>query len=128
MLTGRDAGELLRHVPPALLLGSVVAHDATGLVCASRDAGPFGWAELLEGAAQAAGLLAGVLAGAEGTGALVAEYRDVEAHVARHAGDVSFHAALERRVLRFWRCRTRVADAGGRVLLTARVTLAPSQA
>jgi hypothetical protein len=124
MLTGQDAAGFLRHVPPALLLGTVVAHEDARLVCASRDAGPFGWAQLLEGAAQAAGLLAGVLGG-PGAAALIAEYRDVDARVATHAGPVSFDAALERRVLRFWRCRVRVTDASDAVLLTARVTLAP---
>ncbi|MCW5892382.1 MAG: hypothetical protein KIT14_17815 [bacterium] len=124
MLTATDAAAFLRHVPPALLLGAVTAHADGRLVCTSRNAGPFGWAELLEGAAQAAGLLAGVLGG-PGAGALVAEYRDLEVRVACHAGPVSFAAALDRRVLRFWRCRTRVAGADGRVLLTARVTLAP---
>lgn len=124
MLNGRDAADFLRHAPPALLVGTVVAHADGRLVCASRDAGPFGWAQLLEGAAQTAGLLAGV-AGGPGAAALVAEYRDVDARVARHAGPVAFHATLERRVLRFWRCRAEARDLRGNVLLAARVTLAP---
>lgn len=124
MLTGHDAGAWLRHVPPALLIGTIVEHDDEHLVCASRDAGPFGWAQLLEGAAQTAGLLAGI-AGGPGAGALVAEYRAVRADVSRHAGAVRFHAALERRVLRFWRCRCAVQAADGRLLLQALVTLAP---
>jgi hypothetical protein len=124
VLTGRDAAGFLRHAPPALLIGTVVAHDDVRLVCASRDAGPFGWAQLLEGAAQTAGLLAGV-AGGPGAAALIAEYRDVDARVARHEGPVAFHATLERRVLRFWRCRTEARAADGGLLLSARVTLAP---
>jgi hypothetical protein len=120
-------GRLLRHRPPALLLGSVEAHTGRTLACTGIDAGLWPWPRLLEGTAQAAGLLAGLQAGGPGSGAVIAEYRDVSLGVERHRGRVRFEARLERRLAHFWRCRCEARAADGRVLLASRVTLAPGQ-
>jgi len=62
-----------------------------------------------------------------GSGAVIAEYRDVALVVERHGGRVRFQARLERRLAHFWRCRCEARAADGRVLLASRVTLAPGQ-
>ena len=116
---------LLRHRPPALLLGGVEAHASTRLVCHGIDGRDWPWARLLEGTAQAAGLLAGLQPGGPGHHAVIAEYRDVGVHVGLHRGPVRFDARLERRLAQFWRCRCEARSPSGRVLLAARVTLAP---
>jgi hypothetical protein len=116
---------LLRHRGPALLLGAVEAFDGQTLACSSSDAGAWAWPRLLEGAAQAAGLLAGVQPGGPGKTAVIAQYRDVVIHAARHAGLVRFHAALDRRLLHFWRCRVEARDEEARLLLEGLVTIAP---
>jgi hypothetical protein len=118
---------LLRHRPPALLLGTVETHTGRSLACAGIDAGPWPWPRLLEGTAQAAGLLAGLQPGGPGNGAVIAEYRDVALGVERHRGRVRFEARLERRLAHFWRCRCEARAADGRMLLASRVTLAPGQ-
>jgi hypothetical protein len=116
---------LLRHRPPALHLGAVEEASAERIACTSRGDGPWGWPSLLEGAAQAAGLLAGLQGGAHDATALVAEYRDVVVHAPGHAGAVRFLARLERRVLGCWRCAVAVEAEGGALLLEGRVTVAP---
>jgi hypothetical protein len=80
---------------------------------------------MLEGAAQAAGLLVGLAVPGAPRAPVIAEYRDVVVHAPSHPGPLRFAASLERRLLHFWRCRVAVRDAGGRVLLVGRVTLAP---
>jgi hypothetical protein len=115
---------ILRHRPPALLLGTVVEASAAGLACDGIDDGPWRWARLLEGAAQAAGLLAGLQPSGPDAAAVIAEYRDVAIHAARHEGPVRFHAALDRRILGFWRCRVDARGADGGLLLAGRVAVA----
>jgi hypothetical protein len=115
---------VLRHRPPALLLGSVTALDGDSIRCRTVEAGPWPWPRMLEAAAQAAGLLVGTRPGGIGNRAVVAEYRDVVIHVATDAGPVDVAAWLGRRVLAYWRCHL-AAYAGGRLLLEGRVTLAP---
>jgi hypothetical protein len=122
---GRSAATLLRHRPPALLLDTIVACDGGQLVCSSRGVGPWRWAEMLEGAAQTAGLLAGLQQSGVDNTAVIAEYRDVMIRVARHAGPLRFTAHLDRRLLQFWRCRCEVRAADDALLLTADVTVAP---
>lgn len=117
--------QLMRHRPPALLLGKVVDASATGLLCDGIDGGPWSWARLLEGAAQAAGLLSGLQPGGPGPSAVIAEYRDVTVHAASHEGAVRFHAAPDRRILAFWRCRVDARSADGRLLLEGLVAVAP---
>jgi hypothetical protein len=114
----------MRHRPPALLLGGVETHASTRLVCRGIDRRDWSWARLLEGAAQAAGLLAGLQPDGPGSHAVIAEYRDVGVHVGLHRGAVRFDARLERRLAHFWRCRCEVRSTRGRILLAARVTLA----
>ena len=123
-MTGRAVATLLRHRPPALLLDAIVAFDGVQLTCSGRgDA--WRWAELLEGAAQTAGLLAGLQQQGVDDTAVIAEYRDVRIHGPRHAGPVRFTAHLDRRLLRFWRCRCEARADDGTLLLRADVTVAP---
>lgn len=119
------AEQFMRHQPPALLLGTVVESTATGLACDGIDDGPWRWARLLEGAAQAAGLFSGLRPGGPGVAAVIAEYRDVTIHVRRHDGRVRFHAVLDRRIFGFWRCRVDAHGADGRLLLSGLVAVAP---
>ena len=118
--------QLMRHRPPALLLGAVSEASPAGLACDGIDDGPWRWARLLEGAAQAAGLFVG-LQGGPGAAAVIAEYRDVDLHAALHRGRVRFHAALDRRVLGFWRCRVEARGAEGELLLSGLVAVAPGE-
>jgi hypothetical protein len=116
---------LLRHRPPALLLATIDAHDGGTLWCTSVERETWVWPEILEGAAQCAGLLAGFQPGGPGNRAVIAEYRNVRPHAATARGTIRLSARLERRVLRFWRCRVEACDAGGTLLLDGLVTLAP---
>jgi hypothetical protein len=118
---------LLRHRAPALLLGALEEHDGRRLVCRGTDGRRWSWARLLEGTAQAAGLLAGLQPDGPGPDAVIAEYRDVAVHVELHRGPVLFAARLERRLAHFWRCRCEARADDGRVLLASRVTLAPGR-
>ncbi|MFN8544688.1 MAG: hypothetical protein U0807_10880 [Candidatus Binatia bacterium] len=116
---------VLRHRGPALLVGAITAFDGDTLTCAATGDGPWEWPQLLEGAAQAAGLLAGFQSHGLSNTAVIAEYRDVVVHVRRHTGPVRFTAGLDRRLLRFWRCRLAAHAADGTLLLAGRVTLSP---
>jgi len=124
-MTAPAPGLLLRHRTPALLLGSVRDFDGAVLRCASLGDGPFPWHALLEGAAQCAGLLAGLQMDGLDDTAVIAEYRDVIVHTGGHGGPVTFVARLDRRVLRFWRCRVEVHAADEAILLQGLVTVAP---
>ena len=116
---------VLQHGPEARLVRTIERLDDQGIACASRGRGPWPWFRMLEGAAQTAGLLLGIgRAGAPRT-PVIAEYRDVVIHAPSHRGPLRFLAALDRRILHFWRCTFEVRDTRGRVLLTGRVTLAP---
>lgn len=118
------AASLLRHRPPALVLGTLRRFDGTALACDSRGAGPWAWPALLEGTAQAAGLLAGLQDGGPDNSAVIAEIRDVLVRVDGWAGVVRFEAILLRRVLGFWRCRASARGEAGALLLEATVTVA----
>src|SRR5262249_31278563 len=118
---------LLRHRPPALLLGAMEARAAGRLVCAGIDAGRWSWTRLLEGTAQVAGLLAGFQPGGPGDRALIAEYRDVALHAHDHRGRVRFEACVERCLAGFWRCRCEARSGDGQLLLSSRVTIAPER-
>jgi predicted hotdog family 3-hydroxylacyl-ACP dehydratase len=122
--TGRPPAELLRHRTPALLLATIESFDGETIVCTSREIGPWRWPLVLEGAAQTAGLLAG-LAGGLSNRAVIAEYRGVVVHAERADGPIHFAARLERRLLHFWRCRIAARGAGGIRLLDGHVTVAP---
>jgi hypothetical protein len=115
---------LLRHGPEARLVRSIARLD-DGIACTSRGVGAWRWPRMLEGAAQAAGLLVGIAHADAPRAPVIAEYRDVVVHAASHRGPLRFVAALERRVLHCWRCTFEVRSARGRVLLSGRVTLAP---
>jgi hypothetical protein len=125
--TDRTPAELLRHRGPALLVGAIEAFAGDTIACASRGDGPWRWPLVLEGAAQAAGLLAG-LRGGVSQRAVIAEYRGVVVHAERHEGPVRFVARVERRLLHFWRCRIEARDAAGGLLLEGLVTVAPGPA
>ena len=117
---------LLRHRPPAVALGSVVTREPRHLVCWGIDARRWPWPRLLEGAAQAAGLLAGLQPDGPGPGAVIAEFRDVVVPVTEHHGAVQLDARLERRLAQFWRCRCEARTERGDLLLEARITVARS--
>ena len=117
--------QIMRHRPPALLLGTIVESTAAGLACDGIDEGPWRWARLLEGTAQAAGLYSGLQPGGPDAGAVIAEYRDVTIHAVLYFGRVRFHAALDRRILGFWRCRVDARSADDRLLLSGLVAVAP---
>jgi len=104
---------------------SIARFDGRGIACTSRGRGPWRWPRMLEGAAQAAGLLVGLGQADAPRAPVIAEYRDVIVRAASHRGPLRFVAALERRVLHCWRCTFEVRTARGRVLLSGRVTLAP---
>jgi hypothetical protein len=124
VIEGRSPGDFMPHRPPALLVGRIERFDGAALRCGSAHDRLWHWSDLLEGAAQCAGLLAGLQPGGPRR-SVIAEYRDVALHVAGHPGAVRFEARLERRVLRFWRCRVEVRDAEHRLLLAGAVTVAP---
>ena len=119
---------LLRHREPALLLGAVDLFDGLTLHCSALGTGPWRWPEMLEAAAQAAGLLVGLQPGGLDNTAVIAEYRGVAVHAPDHRGSLRLVAALERRILRFWRCRFEARASDGTVLLEGRVTVAPARA
>lgn len=121
----RDPARCMRHRPPALLLATVEQPDPERLVARGVDDGPWRWARVLEGCAQAAGLLAGLQPGGPDDTAVIAEYRDVVLHARAHAGPVRFDARLDRRLLRFWRCRVEARADDGTLLLAGLVTVAP---
>jgi hypothetical protein len=123
---GLHPEQLMRHRPPALLLGAIVETSGAGLACDGIDDGPWRWARLLEGAAQTAGLFSGLQGGPDAA-AVIAEYREVSLHTALHLGPVRFHAVLDRRVFGFWRCRVEARGAEGELLLSGLVAVAPGE-
>ena len=120
-----DPATLLRHRPPAVLVGDVVAFTGDQLVCASTGAGPWHWPQLLEGGAQTAGLLAGAQRDGLTDRAVIADYRGVRVLAPAHQGPVRWSATIERRVMQFWRCRIEACTDDGTLLLEGTVTLAP---
>ncbi len=124
-MTAVAPAEVLRHRGPALLLGAVERVDGAAIACLSNSAGPWEWPKMLEGAAQAAGLLAGLQPGGPSNRAVIAEYRGVVIHAGAHTGPLRFVARIERRLLHFWRCQIEAQAADGRILLAGGVTVAP---
>jgi len=122
-----DPASLLRHRPPAVLVGEAVAFTGDRLVCASNRRGPWHWSQLLEGAAQTAGLLVGAQRDGLTDRAVIADYREVRLVAPDHEGDVRFTATIDRHVLQFWRCRIEVHADDGTLLLAGTVTLAPAE-
>jgi len=118
---------LMRHRGPALLIDAIETCDGRTLGCTSRGAGPWPWPRMLEGAAQTAGLLAGMQPGGPASSSVIAQYSDVVVHGEVQRGPLRFVAELDRRLLHFWRCRVAVRDESGRLLLEGRVTLAPGK-
>jgi hypothetical protein len=126
-MTFPDPASLLRHRPPAILVGEAVAFTGDRLVCTSKGRGPWHWSQLLEGAAQTAGLLAGAQRDGLTDRAVIADYREVRLIALNHQGAVRFTATIDRRVLQFWRCRIEVRADDGTPLLAGTVTLAPPE-
>ena len=124
-MTFPDPASVLRHRPPAILVRSVREYAGDRLVCAGLDEGPWPWSRLLEGGAQTAGLLTGAQTDGLSDRAVIADYRSVRVLVPAFDGRVQFAATLDRRVLRFWRCRIEARAEDGTLLLSALVTLAP---
>ena len=119
--------ELLRHRPPALLLEALDRLEDGRLSCTTTTRARWTWPDVLESAAQAAGLAAGLLDEGLDNTAVIAEYRHVRIHTPTHAGALRVTAALERRVLHFRRCRVEARTLDGELLLEATVTLAPGE-
>src|SRR5689334_3179212 len=92
-------GALLRHRGPALLVDAIEGWDGTTLRCRAAGEGPWLWPAMLESAAQTAGLAAGLRERGLSPHAVIAEYRDVHVHGARHAGPLHLVARVERRLL-----------------------------
>jgi len=109
------------------LIDAIETCDGRTLGCTSRGAGPWPWPRMLEGAAQTAGLLAGMQPGGPASSSVIAQYSDVVVHGEVQRGPLRFVAELDRRLLHFWRCRVAVRDESGRLLLEGRVTLAPGK-
>lgn len=124
-MTWPPPAKLLRHREPALLIGAITSFAGDAVTCSSNGARAWTWPEMLEGAAQTAGLLAGLQPGGLSNTAVVAEYRDVTVRAGAYAGALSFQARLDRRILQFWRCAVETRAADGEVLLAGTVTLAP---
>jgi hypothetical protein len=116
---------LLRHREPALMLATTDAFAGEHLDCTSIDRASWHWPEVLEAAAQTAGLLAGLQGDGLDATAVIAEYRDVHVHAARADGRLRLRAELGRRVLQFRLCRVEVRSADGALLLDGTVALAP---
>jgi len=118
---------LLRHREPALLLGSIDSFVDDALVCTSVARASWQWPEMLEAAAQAAGLLAGLKDDGLDNTLVIAEYRGVRVHAPQHDGPLRLYARLGRQVLRFRQCRVEVRAANEALLLEGTVALAPGQ-
>lgn len=116
----------LRHRGPALVIDTIDAWDGTWVECGARDAA-WAWPRLLEGAAQAAGIACALADERWRSGAVVAEFRDVEIRGERHRGPVRFRARSERVVLAYRRCRAVAATPAGTTLISAHVTLLPDR-
>jgi hypothetical protein len=124
-MTFPDPASVLRHRPPAVLVGVVVAFSGDRLVCTSSGTGPWRWPQLLEGGAQTAGLLTGAQPEGLSEHAVIADYRAVRVLAPIHEGAVWFTATIDRRVMQFWRCRIEARATDGALLLEGSVTLAP---
>lgn len=116
---------LLRHREGALMLATVEDFTGDRLACTSSDRPSWHWPEMLEAGAQAAGLLAGLQGDGLDAAAVIAEYRDVRIHAARHEGPLVLVARLDRRVLQFRLCRVEARSARDALLLEATIALAP---
>jgi hypothetical protein len=81
---------------------------------------------MLEGAAQAAGLLAGLQPGGPSNRAVIAEYRRVRVLAPTHVGPLRFVARVDRRILDCWRCHIEARAGDGTVLMDGLVTVAPA--
>lgn len=119
------AAALLRHRGPAILLDAVCSFTGRALSATARGSGPWEWPQILEGAAQCAGLLAGLQGAGMSEHAVVAEFRNVSVGALCHAGPIRFDARLDRKLLHFWRCTVEARGLDGSVLLYGDVTLAP---
>ena len=118
-----EPAAVMRHRVPALLLDAIDTFTGDHLTCRSRDVGRWSWPLVLEGAAQTAGLLAGLQTDGPGDAAVIAEYRNVVVHVPVASGTLRFTALLERRLLDFWRCRVEARSGEGVLLLDGLVTV-----
>jgi hypothetical protein len=116
----------LRHRGPALVVERITAWDGRVARCTGA-AGDWPWSRLLEGSAQTAGIACAVDDEVWRSGAIVAEYRDVEILAEHHHGSVRFEAMPERAILGYRRCRASATTADGDSLLRAVVTLLPDR-
>lgn len=123
-----DPSTTLAHREPALVLDAVSALGQTTLSCTGGAGRRLHWAQILDGCAQTAGLLArALLASPEPVAFVVASYESVElgeGHDAHDGGVIEWRATPVRRVGDFHQVDVRALDEGGRALVVARVALA----
>lgn len=130
MLDSHDIAALLRHRPPALLIASEIPTDATHgprrFVTVARD--EWHWTQLLDAAAQAAGLcLRSDDAALAGRAFVVAAYERVVQASQPGPGAHTIAVCRLRSFLQMHQFTVTIAAAGVPVL-AARVTLAPVEA
>lgn len=125
-MTFPHPGAWLRHRGPALVVDGIDGWDGEVARCHGA-AGDWTWSRILEGSAQTAGIACALGDEAWRSGAIVAEYRDVEVLAERHVGGVVFAARPERAVLGYRRCRTTATGLDGAPLLRGVVTLLPDR-
>jgi hypothetical protein len=115
--------QLLRHRAPALLVDEIESvHDAA-LTCLGHRR-HWHWLQLLDGAAQAAGMLTALLPDGLGPVRVVAAYDDVVLHAPAHDGPVRWTARSTRHTLGMPQLDVVARDpTDDRLLLTVRVTL-----
>ena len=116
---------LLRHRPPALAVERVEEHAEDRLVCSSVPARRWWWFELLDGAAQAAGLLLRGSTGRPLSAVVVAAYDELDLNVQSHEGPVRWEARRKRRVGEMHQFEVSALAEDGHKLLSALVTLVP---
>ena len=110
------------HRDPIVFVDTVESYQPGAIVCSSRITGPWDWPQMLEGAAQCAGILVGLEHEHE---SVVAQYRHMAIHGLVHVGALRFAARRERRFLGFYECHIEVRDLPGAIIISGSLTLAP---
>jgi len=114
-----------RHRPPAQLVEALVSSDGETVCCRSDARRPWTWTQLLDAAAQVSGLCLACGAHTDYTPRLVAGYEQVVPPASPVNSPVRWTARVGRLLLDMHQIDVRGEDDDGRVVLEARVTLAP---
>lgn len=119
---------LVRHRPPALLVTMVDACDGQSLTSTSVRAALWRWPELLDAAAQAAGMLFALARETSDPthrrGLVVARYDAVSIFTHAHTGNVTWQVRTKRRIGDMKQLDV-TGEHQGRPILSATITLAP---